>query len=308
MKNKNQKEIFLINPRGFCSGVKRAIKTVNKALKIYSSPIYVFHDIVHNELVVNDFKKKGVIFKNNLKLIPEKSVLILSAHGVSPKIRKEAEAKKIIIIDATCPLVNKIHNEAIKYKQQNYRIILIGKKGHHEVTGIMGEAPMSLISRPDNINRLNFKINDKIACLTQTTFLKSDRDEIFKLLKSKYKNIIMPSADDICPATYRRREAISNLNKKLNLLLVIGSEKSNNARRLFDIAMQSGIKAHLLSSYKKINAAILKNCKNIGITAAASTPEEEVSAIIARVKNLYAEIKIREIGVKKTEPIFSLPL
>jgi len=303
-----KKEIILINPRGFCSGVKRAIAIVNKALVQYGTPIYILHEIVHNEYVVRDFKKKGVIFKNSLKKVPEKSVLIYSAHGVSPKIRKVAEFKKLIVIDATCPLVKKIHNEAIKFNQGNYKIILIGKNGHNEVDGIAGEAPMTVISQPKDVNRLLLDKNDKIACLTQTTFLKSDRDKILKLLKLKYKKIIVPKTDDICLATYRRQKAVSILNKKIDLLLVVGSEKSNNANRLFDIALQSGINSYLLSSSKIINAAIFRNCKIIGITAAASTPEEEVTAVIEKIKKIFINLKIREIGTKNTEPIFPLPL
>ncbi len=278
------KEIQLIQPRGFCVGVKRAIKIVEIALQSNSKPVYVFHQIVHNEHVVNDLEKKGANFVEKINDIPNNNIVIFSAHGVSPIVRKKAKAKNLKIIDATCPLVDKIHKEAIAHYKKGYKILLIGKKNHEEVDGIMGEAPMVLIKNINDAKKIKIANSEKIICLSQTTFSINDIKDIINVLQKRFPEIKTLANNDICHATTERQSAVKKIANFVDIILVIGSKKSNNSKQLVNIAKQSGVKSYLILNKIEINKKIFNNAKKIAITAGASTPEISVQKIVKYLK------------------------
>lgn len=300
------KKIILINPRGFCAGVRRAIKTVEKALEKYGAPVYLNHPIVHNDYVVSELEKKGAKFVKSINDIPENSVIIFSAHGVSPKIREQAVGRNLKIIDATCPLVTKIHIEAIKFFEQGYTVLLIGHSGHPEVVGIMGEAPILLIESVNDVEKLDIK-NNKIACLTQTTLSVDDTEKIINKLKTKYPNLTIPGSSDICYSTQNRQNAVKKVGK-IDLVLVVGSEQSSNSKRLVGAAKQIGAKSYLISSLENFkNQNILNQSSTLAITAGASTPEILVQEILNYLKQLFPNVKLEEKDYIKESIIFPLP-
>ena len=301
------KKIILTKPRGFCAGVDRAIEIVEKALKIYN-PVYVKHQIVHNIYVIKDLEKKGAIFVEELDEIPDNNLVIFSAHGVSPKVREEAKKRNLNILDATCPLVTKVHLEAIRYNKEGYSIILIGHKGHQEVLGTMEEAPMFLVGNINDVN--NLKINsDKIAYITQTTLSLDDTKNIADALKKKYPNIESPKSNDICYATQNRQNAVKELAKKCDLILVIGSKNSSNSNRLVETAKLHGCDSYLIEDKNSINQEWLKNVENLGVTSGASAPEFLVEELINYLKNKFnCEIESQNVieeNVKFTLPIIN---
>ncbi|MAV98603.1 MAG: 4-hydroxy-3-methylbut-2-enyl diphosphate reductase [Rhodobiaceae bacterium] len=307
----NELNVHLANPRGFCAGVERAIQIVEEALLEYGPPVFVRHDIVHNKTVVNELKSKGVIFVEELDEIPNtKQPIIFSAHGVAKSIINDAKNNNLNIIDATCPLVSKVHIEATKLHNNGYEIILIGHKNHPEVIGTIGQLPNGSIKLIEDIedakkfipNQIN-----KLAYITQTTLSVDDTIEIINLLKSKYPNIKSPHKNDICYATTNRQEVVKNISKVAEVIFVVGSEHSSNSQRLVEVGKKSGCKAsYLIEDETKIKWDVLDNIKNLAITAGASAPEVIVERIIKEISKKY---KINLVNNTYTEEkiTFKLP-
>lgn len=297
--------IILANPRGFCAGVDRAIEITNNALDLFGPPIYVKHEIVHNKYVIDDLKEKGVIFIENIETIPEHSILIYSAHGVSNKIVDQSKKRNLKVFNATCPLVTKVHMEVARLSEKNINTILIGHKGHPEVEGTIGRYKSSsgskiiLVENKDDVEKLNINVNSEIAYVTQTTLSIDDTQSIINLIKKKYKNVIEPNKSDICYATTNRQYAVKELTKKCDIIFVVGSENSSNSNRLKEIATRSGVPAYLLDSANDLDIKWLANKKNIGLTAGASAPEVLVQSIISKLKGFGALDIINSEGAEE---------
>ncbi|MDP6641950.1 MAG: 4-hydroxy-3-methylbut-2-enyl diphosphate reductase [Candidatus Nanoarchaeia archaeon] len=297
-------KIILVKPRGFCAGVERAIEIVEKALEIHKK-VYVKHQIVHNLHVVKDLEKKGAIFVEELNEIPNDNLVIFSAHGVSPKVVEEAKKRNLKFLDATCPLVTKVHLEAIRYNKENYSIILIGHKGHQEVIGTMGEAPMFLVGNIEDVNNLDIN-SEKIAYITQTTLSLDDTKNIVDALKKKYPNIESPKSKDICYATQNRQNAIKELAKTCELVLVVGSKNSSNSNRLVETAKLHGCKSYLIENKDFIDERWLENVENLGISSGASAPEILVQELVDDLKNKF-NCKIKYSNVIEENIKFTIP-
>jgi 4-hydroxy-3-methylbut-2-en-1-yl diphosphate reductase len=295
-------------PRGFCAGVVRAIDIVNLALRAYGQPIYVRREIVHNKFVVNELHQKGIIFVNELDEVPFGRRVIFSAHGVSPDVTEAARGRRLKVIDATCPLVTKVHREAIKYAKLGHSIILIGHSDHDEVIGTLGEAPESItvLDPEDNIDALNIPDSTKIVYLTQTTLSLNDTRQIVDGLRRRFPMIKAPSSEDICYATQNRQSAVLELAQKAELILVVGSANSSNSRRLVEVAQSAGVSAHLIDDIENIQLSWLKNIRIIGLTAGASAPEDLVERVAHYLNGLgYPNIETCGNIVENVQ--FSLP-
>lgn len=298
------KKIILAKPRGFCAGVTRAVKTVEKALELYGAPIFVKHQIVHNKRVVNMLKKKGAQFVESLSDIPEGGITIFSAHGVTPQVKRESAERGLKVIDATCPLVDKVHIEAKKFYNDGYTVLLIGHNGHQEVIGIMGEAPIILIENINDIKNLEIKDSKKVACLTQTTLSVSDTAVVIKELKKKFPDLVVPMHGDICYATQNRQGAIKEIFNNVDIVIVIGSKSSSNSSRLAEIAREKG---YLISDISEIDEDVLEAAKTIGITAGASTPNVMVQEVIDFINNKFPGTEIKELEHEDEIMEFPLP-
>ena len=305
--------ILLANPRGFCAGVDRAIQIVEEALSQYGKPIYVRHEVVHNQYVINDLKTKGAIFIENLSDVPKGAHVIFSAHGISKAIREEAKSRELIPIDATCPLVTKVHVEVNKMLNQGMDIIMIGHKGHPEVEGTMGQIEkhhttrkMFLIETIEDVKYLTVDYPDKMAYVTQTTLSIDDTKAMIEALKKKYPNIQGPKSDDICYATQNRQDAIKQISSLCDLIIIVGSNNSSNSCRLKELALREGIEAYLIDHEDALQSSWLLNKKNIGISAGASAPEISVTNIIKKIEVL-TEAKITELPGVQENIIFKLP-
>ena len=300
-------QIILANPRGFCAGVNMAIESLERSLDLFGAPLYVYHEIVHNKYVVERFKARGVVFVESLDEVPEGAPLLYSAHGVSPQIREESRRRKLRSIDATCPLVTKVHLEAVKYANEGYTIILIGHEGHDEVIGTMGEAPerMILVETAEDVDRL--AINpEKIAYLTQTTLSVDDANVVIAALRSKFPQIANPPKDDICYATQNRQEAVRELAQRADLVLVLGSQNSSNSKRLAEIAGSLGPHAHLIDGVSEIRDEWFEGVANVLITAGASAPEDVVQECIEYIQRTH-NAQIVEEWVREENVHFPLP-
>ncbi|KKB96823.1 4-hydroxy-3-methylbut-2-enyl diphosphate reductase [Candidatus Arcanobacter lacustris] len=282
-------EIILAQPRGFCAGVERAITIVEKSLEKFGPPIYVRHEIVHNKYVVESLTKKGVIFVDEVDDVPEGSVLIFSAHGVSQKVENDAEARHLDVIDATCPLVTKVHKEAISNEREGNELILIGHEGHPEVEGTAGRVKQKvhIVSSISDIDKLNFLDQNKIAYVTQTTLSVDDTKQIIAKLKEKFPAIKGPDTKDICYATQNRQNAVRELAKITEIILVVGSENSSNSNRLKDLAIESGVESYLIDSVENIDLKWLDGKKKIGITSGASAPELLTEQLINYLQSTF---------------------
>lgn len=302
------KKIILIKPRGFCAGVVRAVDIVDEVLKITPSPIYVRKEIVHNAHVVNSFREKGVIFVNEIHEIPENSVAVFSAHGVSPEVRMQAKEKKLRVIDATCPLVTKVHLEALRFEKEGYTILLIGHKGHEEVEGTMGEVPENtvLVTSVEEVETLEVPNPDKLIYLTQTTLSIDDTAEIARALKKKFPNLEAPPKDDICYATQNRQNAVKAVIHRVQLILVVGAQNSSNARRLVEVARGNGVQAYLIAEAGEINLQWLEGVRTIGVMASASTPEFLMIQLVEKLKALGAA-SVEEFELLEENVHFALP-
>ncbi len=301
-------KILLASPRGFCAGVNMAIESLELAIEAFGSPIYVYHEIVHNQYVVSSFRDRGVKFVDELSDVPEGSNLLFSAHGVSPEVRKLAKQRKLNAIDATCPLVTKVHLEALKYAREGYNIILIGHEGHDEVIGTMGEAPdaMVLVEDVDDVDRLDLPADAKVAYLTQTTLSVDDANKIISRLREKFPQLVNPPKDDICYATQNRQDAVRKLSDESDICLVLGSKNSSNSQRLCELAGDANIPAHLIDGPDDIQAGWFNGSETVLITAGASAPETVVNQCIAWLtKRFDAEVEVRTIREESVH--FPLP-
>jgi len=283
-----QRRLILATPRGFCAGVVRAIDIVNLALETYGQPLYVRHEIVHNGYVVSELRARGVIFVEELDDVPPGNRIIFSAHGVSPEVRQAAEARRLKVIDATCPLVIKVHYEAVKYARGGYSIILIGHADHEEVIGTIGEAPAAIrvLSRAEDVERIEVPDPEKVAYLTQTTLSLDDTREIIARLRVRFPRIQGPPSDDICYATQNRQVAVKQLARHVEVVLVVGSANSSNSRRLVEVAVNSGVAAHLIRDADDIQQSWFETARVVGLTAGASVPESLVNRVLERMHDI----------------------
>ena len=276
-------KVLLANPRGFCAGVDRAIEIVEKALEKHGAPVYVRHEVVHNKFVVDDLKQKGAIFVEEVDEAPDNKVIIFSAHGVSQQVRSNTKAKNVIIYDATCPLVTKVHKEVVRKQKQDHQVVLIGHKGHPEVEGTLGQSQsdkqVNLVETVEDVGRLNLD-DSNVSYTTQTTLSVDDTKDIVEALKSKYPNINSPKKDDICYATQNRQDAVKTLMHMSDVLLVLGSKNSSNSNRLREIAEKLGKNAYLIDNATEINNNWLNNINTVGVTAGASAPEVLVQEVV----------------------------
>ena len=302
-------ELVLASPRGFCAGVDRAITIVEKALQMYGSPIYVQHEIVHNKHVVQRLREDGAIFVENISEIPEGSRAIYSAHGVSPAVRKTAETRKLNVLDATCPLVTKVHGEAQRYAQKDFTIILIGHHNHVEVQGTVGEAPerIVVVGTQEELETLEVPDENKIGYITQTTLSLDDTAEIIKALRKRFPKIQGPAKDDICYATQNRQNAVKALSKEVDLVLVVGAPNSSNSVRLVEVAKATGVEARRIESAAELNPEWFKRVRSIGITAGASAPENIVQGIVSGLRKMFSSSKVRDLKIVQEDVTFALP-
>lgn len=306
-------KILLAGPRGFCAGVNMAIETLETAIRLYGTPIYVFHEIVHNKHVVDRFVKEGAVFVDSAEEVPEKATLLFSAHGVAPEVRQIAADRKLRAIDATCPLVTKVHLEAVKYAKQDYHIFLIGHEGHDEVIGTMGQAPgaFTLVETAEEVDTLPFGPEDKLAYLTQTTLSVDDASRIINRLKARFPQLIGPPKDDICYATQNRQEAVRQLSQEADLVLVLGSQNSSNSQRLAELAKEQGVQAHLIDGADEIDPSWFDNVESIAITAGASAPEQVVQDCVEWLRKRFEKspsgFTIEEKTVRDEDVFFPLP-
>ena len=301
-------KIILAAPRGFCAGVNMAIDSLDLTLRKFGPPVYVYHEIVHNQYVVNTFKDKGAIFVDAIEEVPEGSVLLFSAHGVSPAIREAARARKLNALDATCPLVTKVHLEAIKYAKAGYTIILIGHEGHDEVIGTMGEAPEAIVLVEDEagVDELQIADESKLAYLTQTTLSVDDANRIIKRLKERFPSIESPPKEDICYATQNRQEAVHILSERAEVVVVLGSQNSSNSQRLRELAADKGKPAYLVDGPEDLNEDQFKGVESVMITAGASAPESVVQATIDWLVDRF-DAKVEPAQIREESVHFPLP-
>jgi len=303
--------IILTNPRGFCAGVKRAILIVKNALKIYKKTIYIKHELVHNQHVINEFRQQGVVFIEEISEIPDYSIIVFSAHGVSKKVVQESIKKKLIILNATCPLVEKVHIEVSKSSKKGIETILIGHKGHPEVEGTIGQynnkkGKIYLIESIEDINNLSVKNDQKLNFVTQTTLSITNTKNIITTLKNKFPKISGPNKEDICYATTNRQMAVRKLSKIVDIILVIGSKNSSNSNRLVELGKETGTVTKLIDSFVDIKKKWFKNINYIGITAGASAPEILVTEVVQYLQKIGANKPIEMIGIREKK-VFKIP-
>ena len=308
---KNELKIYLASPRGFCAGVDRAIEIVKKSIDKFGSPVYVRHEIVHNKHVVESLKKIGAIFVEEISEIKDKSrPVIFSAHGVPKKVPKEAEELNMKYVDATCPLVSKVHREAENMHKSGYHIILIGHKGHPEVIGTMGQIPengITLVETIEDVKKIIFKKDEKLSFITQTTLSVDDTKEIIECLKKRFPQINEPKKEDICYATTNRQAAVKKIAKLCDMFFVIGSRNSSNSKRLVEVASKAGCnQSELIHSESEIPLDKIGKCKTIGISSGASAPEIIVQDFISKIKEKY-EVQIEEVEIVKENVFFKIP-
>jgi 4-hydroxy-3-methylbut-2-en-1-yl diphosphate reductase len=304
----SKKKIILLRPRGFCAGVVRAIDVVKIALNLYGAPIYVRKEIVHNKHVVEELRAAGAIFVEELNEVPSGARVIYSAHGVAPSVREMAVSRNLNVIDATCPLVTKVHIEAVKFAKQDHTIVLIGHKDHDEVTGTLGEAPdvTVLVSNVGDVDTLHIKNPEKVAYITQTTLSLDETRDIVARLKERFPRIKGPAAQDICYATENRQLAVKAVTPLCQLLLVVGSQNSSNSRRLVEVCEQAGVPAHLVDDLSEVKAGWLENADTVAVTAGASAPENLVQELIEFLQGRGYE-DLEEMEVKEEDVRFNLP-
>ena len=301
-------KIILAAPRGFCAGVNMAIESLDLAIRAFGTPIYVYHEIVHNQYVVDTFRAKGAVFVDSLEDVPVDSTLLFSAHGVSPEIRGLARERRLRAIDATCPLVTKVHIEAVRFAREGYTILLIGHEGHDETIGTMGEAPQSivLVESVEHADRLDFPAGARLAYLTQTTLSVDDANRIINRLKERFPQLVGPPKEDICYATQNRQEAVRLLAEDADLVLVLGSQNSSNSQRLKELAIESGVAAYLIDGAKDIDDRWFQDVDTVVITAGASAPESVVEECVAYLKDRYgAGVESRTL--RREDVHFPLP-
>lgn len=302
------KTVFLPKPRGFCAGVIRAIDIVSIALEKLGRPVYVRKEIVHNRFVVDELATQGAVFVESLDEVPDGAITVFSAHGVAPEVWAQARKRRLQVIDATCPLVTKVHIEVIRYARENYSIILIGHPNHDEVIGTYGEAPNSiyLVSSVADVDALSGVNPDRVIYATQTTLSLDDAQAIVERLKQRFPKVISPSSSDICYATQNRQTAVKVLARKSDLILVVGAENSSNSNRLVEVAQSSGAVSYLISSARDIRSAWVDDCMSVGVTAGASTPEVLVQEVVDNLR-LRGFSRVEELEIIEEDVHFPLP-
>ena len=304
----NGKTLLRVRPRGFCAGVVRAVDIVELALEAYGPPVYVHHEIVHNRYVVDQLRQRGAIFVEAVGEVPQGAVLVFSAHGVPPAVRAEAKARNLRVIDATCPLVTKVHLEALKFAREGRTIILIGHRDHQEIVGTSGEAPdrTLVVDSVEAVDRLEVEDRERLAFLTQTTLSLYDTQEIVVRLRQRFPNIVGPASDDICYATQNRQEAVEQMARDVELILVVGSPNSSNSNRLVEVAERAGVVAKLIDSAADIDPAWLDGIRRVGLTAGASAPEVLVEQVSERLASLGFTDQ-RDLDLIREDVRFTLP-
>jgi len=302
------RKILLLRPRGFCAGVVRAIDVVKIALNLYGAPIYVRKEIVHNKHVVDELRAAGAIFVEELTEVPVGARVIFSAHGVAPSVREDAVARKLQFIDATCPLVTKVHLEAVRFAKKGYTIVLIGHKDHDEVIGTLGEAPEStvLVSTVEDVDQLEIKDPEHVSYITQTTLSLDETQEVVVRLKERFPKIQGPAAQDICYATENRQLAVKAVAPLCGLLLVVGSQNSSNSRRLVEVCQKTGVPAFLIDDLSEVKPEWLEDVQTVAVTAGASAPENLVESLIAHLRSCGFE-GLEEVEIKEEDVRFQLP-
>lgn len=305
-------KIKLANPRGFCAGVDRAIEIVNRALDVFGAPVYVRHEVVHNKFVVDDLKQRGAIFVDELDEVPDDSLVIFSAHGVSKAVQEDAKFRALNVFDATCPLVTKVHLEVMKYSKDGRECILIGHEGHPEVEGTMGQydtkfgGKIYLVEDEEDVAKLVVTDPQRLTYVTQTTLSVDDAAKVIDALRQTFPNIEGPRKDDICYATQNRQDAVKSLADSSDLMLVVGSPNSSNSNRLRELAERMGTPAYLIDDYTQIQASWLENAKSVSVTAGASAPEILVQQVVERLKELGAD-DVQEADGRTESIVFSMP-
>jgi 4-hydroxy-3-methylbut-2-enyl diphosphate reductase len=301
-------DVFLANPRGFCAGVERAIAIVERALSLYGAPIYVRHEVVHNKFVVEDLKKKGAVFVEELDDVPEGSTVIFSAHGVSKAVRNEADGRKLKVFDATCPLVTKVHVEVAKMREAGREIVMIGHRGHPEVEGTMGQAMggMHLVETVEDVATLSVRDPQKLSYVTQTTLSVDDAAAIVEALRMRFPAISGPKRDDICYATQNRQDAVKFMAPQCDLVIVVGSPNSSNSNRLREVAKSRGTESYMVDNARELDPAWLTGKQRVGVTAGASAPEILVLEVIARLRELGAQ-RVTQLTGTEEGVVFPLP-
>src|SRR5271168_317675 len=301
-------KLLLAAPRGYCAGVDRAVQTVERALEIHGAPVYVRKEIVHNKHVVAKLRERGAIFVEEETEVPEGAVCVFSAHGVAPSVRSGAEARGLRTIDATCPLVTKVHREAVRFAEEGYTIVLVGHDGHEEVEGTMGEAPerIVLVQCEDDVDELEVEDPERIAYITQTTLAVDETSAILERLRGRFPSIVGPRTDDICYATTNRQAAVKQMAASCDLLLVIGSRNSSNSVRLVEVARDCGTEAHLIDSARELQEEWRDGARVVGISSGASAPEELVSELVDAFR-LRGVDDISEFDVVREDVRFMLP-
>lgn len=302
------KTLVRVRPRGFCAGVVRAVDIVELALEAFGSPVYVHHEIVHNRYVVEQLRRRGAIFVESIGEVPTESVLVFSAHGVPPRVRSEADERKLRVIDATCPLVTKVHLEALKFARQGRTVILIGHKDHQEIIGTSGEAPEKtvVVGSVQEVDELQVPDPTRLAFLTQTTLSLYDTQEIVARLRQKFPGIVGPASDDICYATQNRQEAVEALTREVELILVVGSANSSNSNRLVEVAIRAGVPSRLIEDANDIDEGSVARFKTIGLTAGASAPEILVEQVSQRLSG-FGFTNHRDLDLIREDVRFTLP-
>lgn len=302
------KVLLRVRPRGFCAGVVRAVDIVELALEAYGAPVYVHHEIVHNTYVVEQLRRRGAIFVEAISEVPHEAVLVFSAHGVPPTVRDEAKSRSLRVIDATCPLVTKVHLEALKFAREKRTIILIGHRDHQEIVGTSGEAPdrTLVVDSVAEVDALKVEDPNKLAFLTQTTLSLYDTQEIVARLRQRFPNIIGPASDDICYATQNRQEAVEQVAKDVDLILVVGSQNSSNSNRLVELAQRLDIKAQLIDAAADIDPKWLEGIRRVGLTAGASAPEVLVEQVSERLAQ-FGFTDQRDLDLIREDVRFTLP-
>jgi 4-hydroxy-3-methylbut-2-enyl diphosphate reductase len=301
-------KVLLAAPRGFCAGVNMAIQSLDLALDHLGAPIYVYHEIVHNKYVVETFQKKGAIFVDSLEDVPNGATLLFSAHGISPEVRKKAAERQLFAIDATCPLVTKVHLEAIRFSREGYTILLIGHEGHDEVVGTMGEAPEAilLVESPQDVDQLDLPADAKLAYLTQTTLSVDDANRIIDRIRERFPQVEGPPREDICYATQNRQEAVQKLAQDADVILVLGSQNSSNSQRLKELAQEHGKPAYLIDGASDLEESWFRDDDSVLVTAGASAPESVVEECIGFLQQLF-DAEVEERTIREEEVHFVLP-
>lgn len=303
-------QIFLARTQGFCAGVARAIEIVERALAAYGTPLYVFHEIVHNTSVVNSFKAQGVIFVDDIACVPDGSRIIFSAHGISPVILDQAKNKNLQTIDATCPLVTKVHQEAVQFSEKDIDVILIGHKGHEEVVGTSGHVKpelLHIVSNTDDIGKLDLSPHKKIAFITQTTLSVDETRELILKLRARFPRLTGPTRDDICYATQNRQDAIKELAKTCDMIIICGSPNSSNSNRLREKGEQLGIASIIVDHAKDLDLSLLQDKNNVGISSGASVPRHLVDEIVTRICTAFPGTSVRTFDNPEETITFPLP-